>query len=126
MSMTVRVAYVLSIAITIVYCAAIWYASGIFSVFFGTYEEGEFSLFLLLSIVPLPVSIWFGAIHWQLLAIASLVSSYVWGVSRASRVGGDQAFALPIVIHLAWIVLLVLWHALGAMSPMITVGHVLG
>ncbi len=53
MSMAVRVAYLLLIAITIAYCAAIWCASGIFSLLFGPLAEGEISLFLQLSILPL-------------------------------------------------------------------------
>ena len=82
---------------------------------------------LWLGVAPLPLpGVWLGAIHWQILAILSLLISIVWGRKRASEIDNQSAYTIPMIAHLAWILFAILLNAIGTLAPMISIGHIIG
>jgi len=125
MKTSVISAYVLLTLMTIAYCVAIWYGIAICNAYLANISTSlpTFGFF----IAPFPMSgIWFGAIHWQVIAVGSLVWSFIWGRRRANQSNNDSEYMLPMMIHLAWVVLALLLHAIGAMAPMIEIGYSIG
>ena len=120
---TVIVVYLLLSIITIAYSILIWYAMGLLSVLLDpTIRDNTILSF---GMIPAPFSLPYIAIHWQLLAFLSLIVSLLWGIRRASTVQNDSAYILPIIVHLSWILLAIMIHAIGTVSPMISIGSII-
>ncbi|MFK5892408.1 MAG: hypothetical protein QM504_04205, partial [Pseudomonadota bacterium] len=114
MKKTIIVVYGLLSTMTIAYGILIWYAIGLVSIFFDPITRDN--TILSFGMIPAPFSIPFIAIHWQLLAFLSLIISLVWGIRRASTIQNDSAYILPIIVHLSWILLAIMIHAIGTIS----------
>lgn len=125
MNIPIVFSYSLLSGLTAVYCMLIWYGSGLWWSSYASSEPYKLPLISLLSLAPLPLPIWWTMIHWQALAIISLVISIYWGRKRCSQLGGDEGYTLPITIHTLFIFFAVCCHLLGAMLPMLSIGHVI-
>ncbi len=116
--------YSVMVALTTVYCSLVWYAGSLFSVFLKVPVESQ-PLITKLFIAPLPLPFWFGMIHWQLLAVLSLIICTGWGYKRTRNSDSDNGLALPMATHTAWIVFAICCHMLGAVMPMVGIGHII-
>lgn len=117
--------YFVLTAMTAVYSVLIWYAGNLFSVFLSTQAASRLPLITQLSIIPLPLPLWWNMVHWQALSVVSLVICISWGVKRVKWGDSDTEHALPMVIHTGWIVFAICCHMLGALMPMLMIGHIL-
>ncbi len=115
--------YSLLTALTAVYCVLLWYGAGLWGVLYSPSEFGRLPLFSLLCIAPLPLPLLWQMIHWQFLAIISLFACINWGVKCARRENSNMGHALPMAVHTSWIVFALSCHLLGALIPMLSVGH---
>lgn len=117
--------YALLVAMTVMYCLLAWYGAGIWSVFYPSTADQTIPVISLICIAPLPLSIWLGMIHWQLLAIISLIVSITLSVKRSKEWSEQNDLSLPLVLHLGWIVFAICCHLVGAMAPILTIGAVI-
>lgn len=124
MILPILLAYGLLVALTSVYCGVIWYASGIWSVHYLERATTDLPLISKYCIAPLPLPIWWTMIHWQALATLSLAICICWGAIRNNKIGNGQGHAIPIAIHLAWLLFAILCHILGILAPMLSVDYV--
>ncbi len=121
MRISVVYGYLLMTAMTFVYCILAWYGANLWAMFLT--EQTEIPLFTLIFIKPLPVSFWWGMIHWQLVAFLSLAICIWWGLKRSNGSNGEDGAALPIVLHTAWILFAICCHLLAAVMPMVGIGY---
>jgi hypothetical protein len=121
MILPLLLAYVLLAALTTVYCGVLWYASGIWSVHYLKAATTDLSLLSQICIAPLPLPIWWTMVHWQGLALFSLVICIIWGCVRNNKIGNGQGHAIPMVTHISWLLFAILCHILGILAPMLSV-----
>ncbi|MCF6247135.1 MAG: hypothetical protein L3J69_07215 [Desulfobacula sp.] len=117
--------YSLLTGLTVVYCVLLWYGSGIWWSFYSPSDSYHLPLISLLFIAPLPLPIWWQMIHWQIPAVISLFICIRWGVRSAHRQNNDSTHVLPIAMHTLWILFAICCHLLGALIPMLMIGHVI-
>ncbi len=120
----VLLAYCILFGLTSAYCAAIWYGSGIWSAYFQRAAQTQWPLITQITIAPLPLPIWWTMIHWQAPAVFSFILCFIWGIMRNRKLGHSQGHALPMAVHLAWLLFAILCHLLGILVPMLSVAHV--
>jgi hypothetical protein len=119
-------AYSLLTGLTAVYCFLIWYGAGLWWSFRPAGDSCQLPLMSILCIAPLPLPIWWQMIHWQFFAIFSLLICIRWGIKSARMQKNETAVhALPIIMHTLWIFFAVCCHLLGALIPMIMIGHII-
>ncbi len=125
MILPVLLAYCVLVALTSVYCGVIWYASGIWAVHYQDAGQADLPFLTQVCIAPLPLPIWWTMIHWQSLAALSLIICVCWGCRRNRIIGYGQGHTLPMAVHIAWLLLAILFHILGILSPMLSVAYVI-
>jgi hypothetical protein len=111
--------------LTAVYCVLVWYGSGIWWALQYQPDSPPISIISLICLAPLPLPIWLTMIHWQLVAISSLVICLYWGRKRSVQLDSDNGYALPMAMHTIWILFAVCSHILGAMIPLLSIGHII-
>ena len=110
---------ILATAATIAYCISAWHLSGLWSTLINDPNlVAEFSIY---TIKPLPLSFEFAMLHWQLLAMASLIFNVIWGLRLIKEAENSHMIALPLVCHLSWLVLATFLHIAGALASFIAV-----
>ena len=114
----------LGVLVTLSYCWAIWWVMGLFSVLTGV-ETSDRSRLSMVLIAPLNDSFWFKAIHWQLLAAASLLVNIAWSLHLRKTRATDTCHALPLGCHLAWILSCLFLHVVGFLASMVSVVYIL-
>jgi len=114
-------------AITIVYCFLLWYCSGIWWTVFGRPDFGSLPFLSLVGMAPLPVlPIQWQMIHWQLVALGVLFFSIRASIGCFRRHPEDMTAPVIVLFPcIAWIFLAILFHALAALLPMVSIGHIL-
>jgi len=125
MRLSIVITYAVLGSMTAAYSATIWYASNIWSLLIHESGKSAITSLSMFSIAPLPGSLWLSVIHWQLLAIGSFVGAIIWGRSRIRKTENTDAIVLPAVLHTAFILLLVIWHSLGVIAPLLSIGYVI-
>lgn len=114
--------YSLLTGLTAVYCVLLWYGAGLWWTFFSHSDSSHLPLLSRFCIAPLPLPIPLQMIHWQLMAIFSLLICIHWGIKSSNR---QKDIALPIAMHILWIFFAVCCHLLGALIPMVMIGHII-
>ncbi len=124
MVFSVLFTYFVIFCLTCAYAIVLWFASGIWSLIVK--ESGEMALPLIsqITIAPLPLPLWWTMIHWQAFAFLSLLVCFIWGCSRNKIIRNGQGHVLPMIGHIAWLLLAILLHILGILSPILSIGHV--
>ena len=125
MILPVLLGYALLVALTSIYCGVIWCASAIWSVNYLKTAQADLPLISQVCIAPLPLPLQWTMIHWQALATFSLVVCICWGCVRNNKIGNGQGHAIPISIHIAWLLFAILCHILGILAPMLSVAYVI-
>jgi len=112
---------ILAITLTITYIGTAWHLSALWSTLVSNHIDiPRLSACL---IRPLPLSLEFGMLHWQLAAIFSLVVNGIWGFGRIKRSATIDAVALPFSIHVGWLLLCLMLHVSGLLASFITVAY---
>jgi len=116
--------YLLLLMVTIGYCWLVWLVIAVVETY-PLLDPGItptlLSRITASGFLPFP----YHAVVWQLLAVTSLITTFVWGLRRAKSSDVLQAHTLPILVHLSWILLCLIWHGIGALDPMIVVNYIL-
>lgn len=113
------ISYGVGLLATLSYCAATWYAGNLFAVLAGLEAGVPVSNFSLVAIAPLDLNLAFNMIHWQLLALASFAFSVVLAFRKSTPGENHALAALPLVIHYGVLLLLILFHLVGFLLPMV-------
>ncbi len=116
--------YVVLSLLTAGYCWLIWLGMGAFQAWMPAELAEYLPLVSRVAMSPL-LQMPYHAFHWQLLAAAILLGCALWGAWRSRESGGPEAHLLPAVVVVAWILLSVCWHLVGALVPMVSVAQVL-
>ncbi|MFC1665652.1 hypothetical protein ACFL17_08500 [Pseudomonadota bacterium] len=114
---------ILAIALTAAYIIAAWHLSALWSTLVPNQTEAP--RLAACFIKPLPLSIEFGMLHWQLAAIFSLIINSIWGIGRYKRSTTIDAITLPFLIHVGWLLLFLMVHISGLLTSFITVVYTL-
>jgi hypothetical protein len=125
MRISIIYGYLLMVATTAVYCFLIWYCGNLSTLFPLGGEGADLPLFTALCISPLPLPMWGNMIHWQVLSILSLIFSIVAGIKRSGSNDMEGGFIFALILHTGWIVFAICCHMLGAIMPMISIGHII-
>ncbi len=123
MRISVVYGYLLMAATTAIYCLLIWYCGNLSALFPLGGEGASLPLFTTLCISPLPLPIWWNMIHWQVIAVLSLIFSIVTGIKRSVSYDMEDGLIFALILHTAWIVFAICCHVLGAIMPMISIAH---
>ncbi len=126
MVLPVLLAYLILLGLTSAYCAAVWYASGIWSIYFHQSAEMQLPLITQITIAPLPLPLWWNMIHWQAPAILSFFLCFIWGIMRNRKLREGQGHALPMTVHISWVIFAFFCHLLGILSPMLSISPIAG
>jgi hypothetical protein len=108
---------------TVVYCLVAWYLSALWSINIG--DSALVSTFSVYTIKPLFPNSEYAMIHWQLLAIISLVGNFLWAGKLLKASGEIQQIALPFGVHTCLLLFALLAHIAGGLIPFIAVAQVL-
>ena len=125
MRISVIYGYLLMVTTTAVYCFLIWYCGNLTTLFPLGGEGASLPLFTTLCISPLPLPKWWNMIHWQVLAILSLIFSISTGIKRSGSYDVEDGLTFALVLHTSWIVFAICCHMLGAIMPMLSIGHII-
>ena len=125
MNLPIIFVYSLLTGLTAVYCVLIWYGAGMWWVFINHSDFGRLPLLSLFCLAPLPLPLPWQMIHWQFLAILSLIVCISRGISSSCKKNNDTGHALPIAVHTLWILFVICCHLLAAFMPMVAVGHII-
>lgn len=109
--------------LTLGYVILIWLASSMVSILL---EPDNHTWLTKLAIAPITDNVWLGAIHWQSLAVLSFLVNIIWARKRCQLMGYENGYTAPLCCHLLLVLLLIVWHAAGALDPLIMIGSVLG
>ena len=124
MRMSAIYGYILMVATTAVYCLLIWYCGNLTTVSHMGANQ-PLPLFTTLCITPLPLPMWWNMIHWQLLAVISLILSIATGIKRSNSYNMEDGHTFAMVLHTSWIVFAICCHMLAAVMPLIAIGHII-
>ncbi len=115
------IASALAVLVTGAYCIAAWYLSALWSTLVVDQESiVQLSAY---TIKPLPLSLEFRMLHWQLLAVTSLVINLIWGFRRVRLTGGDSSFSLPLCCHLSLLLFSLFMHLAGGLACFVAIGY---
>jgi len=112
---------ILAIALTAAYIVTAWYLSALWSTLVPNHTDIPTLSACLIK--PLPLSIEFGMLHWQLLAIFSLIVNSIWGFGRIKRSSTIDAIALPFLTHVGWLLLFLMLHVAGLLASFVIIAY---
>ena len=113
-----RYAQLVGVVATLAYCLAAWFISGIWSTLVP--DQDSVSRLAVIAIRPLPLSMEYAMLHWQLLAVFSLIAHCFWGARRAALIG-EGGYALPLLCHYGWLFSALCLHLAGALAGFVSV-----
>ena len=112
MNMTHRSAVGAAIAATLAYCWLVWWLAGWFEMLIrGPLGALETRMLSVVLVGPLPGTFLFKAVHWQAVALVSLIVAV-----RAMRPNGERGMppsSVSLVAHAFLLVFLVCLHVIG-------------
>jgi len=121
----VFVVYTLLVFLTVGYCWFIWLAVGVYA---RMLPQEVFATFPLISKIlaynhalPFPYYV----LPWQILALASLTTNFLWGKRRSQRLNSPEGHVLPAACHVGWILLSFFFNGIGMLLPLVTKVYVI-
>jgi hypothetical protein len=100
------------------YCWLIWLAA----VFWEALSPVEPSWLVRLTILPVPWGVYLLVLPWQILALLSWTISLIWSMRHWYE---PRAWVAP-VAHIAWLLVALFWHGVGALYDFVTIAYALG
>lgn len=99
-----------------------WHVSGLWQTLVTDQDQagGLAALF----VKPLPLSMEYSMLHWQLLALLSLILHGLWA-GRRILAGMASPLDLPLLCHLGWLATATALHVVGLLSDFIVVQYIL-
>lgn len=122
LGMPERYALVVSACATAAYALSAWYIAGLWSTLVS--DSLNVSRFSAWTVRPLDLPAEYGMLHWQLVAVLSLLLHSYWGLRR-TRVVGPSGFVLPLFCHLGWLLTAFLLQVCGLLISFVSVGYVI-
>ncbi len=119
-STSIFVALGLLLFATVGYCLAVWHAVALLS----TLVDPRNAPALFQFIAPLPLSVEYIALHFQAIALTSLLGNGFW-LYRQWR-SGKHGISQPVLLHTLLLLGLTFLNIAGALAPMVTVIYVIG
>ncbi|MFT7286128.1 MAG: hypothetical protein ACI87W_000232 [Halieaceae bacterium] len=108
----------MAVIATVSYCLAAWCISGLWSTLVS--DPVNVPVLAALTVRPLPLSMEYAMLHWQLLALLSLLGNGYWSVRRSSKMGED-GYVLPLLCHYGWLFSALCLHLAGALVGFVSV-----
>ena len=115
-----RIAYLVAALTTLAYCILAWYLGNLFVTLAGKEFLQDLPRLSTVLIVPLDLDLEFNMIHWQLLAIVSLLVHFYAAYRSTSGFSG-----IHLASHYGVILLLFFLHLIGFAASFTTIAYVL-
>jgi hypothetical protein len=116
---TAGLTLLMGVFLTYAYFVTAWHLSAFWSTLVPNHTDIPRLSEVLIK--PLPLSIEFGMIHWQLAALFSLIITSIWGFKRLKNATVIETIALPFSIHVAWLLLCLMLHISGLLASVVSV-----
>lgn len=111
----------LAVSLTVAYWIVAWYLSAIWATL--VVDQEAISRLSAYTIKPLSYSAEYAMLHWQSLALGSLIINMVWGLKRFSGTRDTNNLVLPFCCHLGWLVLAVFLHIAGGLASFVMIAY---